>query len=128
LAINSAGETTGGYFFGVDDLDNKGFTRESSGTITVFRGAGPYGGGPIYPRSINDSGEVVGSAIVEEVSYAFNRPGSKAVIFQDPSASINVSQGTVGLKINSLGRIVGYYYDSTGQIHGFVRNALPPAN
>jgi hypothetical protein len=128
MAINSFGETTGGYFYGEDDVDNKGFTRDSSGTFTVFKGAGPFGGGPIFSRSINDSGEVVGAATVGEVNYAFQRTSGKPVIFQDPSASVTPLQGTVATKINSLGRIVGYYYDSTGQIHGFVRNALPPAN
>src|SRR5215469_777390 len=42
--------------------------------------------------------------------------------FQAPDAGTATNQGTLALSINSLGVVDGYYYDSKGVAHGFVRN------
>ena len=124
MAINALGTVAGGYFFGRVDGDNKGFVRLPSGTITTFKGEG---GMSIFALSINGTGEIAGYAATPRGYNGFYRPnGGFPSFFDDPDAGISQLEGTVARKINSLGRITGYYYDTNGQVHAFVRNVLPP--
>jgi len=60
---------------------------------------------------------------------SFTKTRSDAPIdFQDPFANHVEGGGTVALKINSAGRITGYYVDTGGYPHGFVRDVLPAPN
>jgi hypothetical protein len=122
-AINTDGQITG---WASSSTVAHGFTRDASGTITTFKAPGADFG--TFARSINDSGEVTGNGTTSaNTNAAFTQSGSSVPVeFQDPSASTARLYGTTAFKINSLGKIVGFYYDSSGDLHGFFRDALPP--
>jgi hypothetical protein len=84
---------------------------------------GDYNG--TYPTSINDSGAITGfSNDANFVSHSFLRsPGGTITTFQAPGADINPADalGTNATGINALGAITGYYGDSNGVFHGFLR-------
>src|SRR5208282_3520905 len=44
------------------------------------------------------------------------------ITFNDPNAGTEAGQGTSVSDINLWGSIIGYYIDSSGQGHGFVRD------
>jgi hypothetical protein len=123
MAINADGGTTGSFFSGNGGSVINGFVRSRFDTITIFRGEGNH----IYPLSINVDGEVAGYVATLQGYHGFTQlSGEYPFYFDDPAAGTSESYGTVAVKINSLRRVTGYYYDSTGQVHGFVRNVLPP--
>ena len=78
-----------------------------------------------YPTSINDSGAITGySNDANLVSHSFLRsPDGKFTTFQAPGADTNPAdaEGTNATGINALGVITGYYGDSNGVAHGFLR-------
>ena len=43
--------------------------------------------------------------------------------FEAPGAGTLAGQGTLAVGINSAGTVAGYYLDSSGVYHGFVRTA-----
>jgi hypothetical protein len=79
-----------------------------------------------YPTSINDSGAITGySNDANFVSHGFLRsPDGRFTTFQAPGADIKPAdaEGTNATSINALGAITGYYGDSNGLIHGFLRS------
>jgi uncharacterized membrane protein len=112
IAINASGEIVGRYV-----LNNKsvGFVRDPAGTITTFS---PPGGKNIFPTAINDSGVVVGHWTDINVTRGFTRDAAGNVAtFSAPVPN----HGTSAYSINNTGRITGYYIDSDGVAHGFVR-------
>ena len=85
---------------------------------------GDYNG--TYPTSINDSGAITGyTNDANYVSHSFLRsPDGKITTFQAPGADIKPADagGTNATGINALGAITGYYLDSKGVSHGFLRS------
>lgn len=85
---------------------------------------GDYNG--TFPAGINASGFVTGyTNDANYVSHAFLRsPNGQIISFQAPGADINPAdaQGTCATAINALGAITGYYGDSNGMSHGFLRS------
>ena len=79
-----------------------------------------------YPTGINDSGAITGYANdANFVSHSFLRSlDGKFTTFQAPGADTNPAdaEGTNAIAINALGAITGYYGDSSGVIHGFLRS------
>src|SRR5580692_7113708 len=49
------------------------------------------------------------------------RPPATFTEFQAPGAGTGSLEGTLAVSINSLGIVSGFYYDSSGVAHGFVR-------
>jgi hypothetical protein len=130
LAINASGQITG-YWYDPNALIH-GFLRDASGDFTSFDA--PHAGATTafsgtFPRSINDSGVITGSALTDaNIELAFVKSGSDSpVSFEDPLASIIANHGTVAWKVNSHGRIVGQY-SNPGGFAGFYRDVLPPSN
>jgi len=122
--INSSGQVTGVW----QDSTNvyHGFTRQASGEFTTFDAPGST---HTIPYSINDSGEVTGNGYITEnnnLGYSFTQSGASVPSeFEDPLAGRDQEHGTFATKINAEGRIVGWYTDSVGMAHGFVRDVLP---
>ena len=85
---------------------------------------GDYNG--TYPTSINDSGAITGySNDANYVSHSFLRsPDGTITTFQAPGADIKPAdaEGTIATGINARGAITGYYGDSKGVVHGFLRS------
>jgi len=127
-SVNNNGQITG--WWGDSRTASHGFTRDALGNFTTFsaHGAGLNNFEGTFPASINDSGEVTGYGITSgNDDFSFTQSGlADPVKFQDPSGSPPNGFGTQAIKINSSGQIVGAYYDSSGRIHGFIRNVLPP--
>jgi hypothetical protein len=78
-----------------------------------------------YATGINDSGAVTGyTNDANFVSHSFLRsPDGRFTSFQAPGADTNPAdaEGTNATAINALGAITGYYGDSKGLVHGFLR-------
>jgi hypothetical protein len=47
---------------------------------------------------------------------------ARIITFDAPDAGTEAGQGTLGLGLNDLGAVAGYYGDSGGKVHGFVRD------
>jgi len=116
-SINEEGVVVGTFFTNRVDgnfyFPSHGFIRRKEGTITTFDGpSGPPG---TIANSINENGVIAGAT-------GFNafllRKGGTFTVFNVPDAI-----RTVAVSINRIGAIAGSYYDASGAIHGFVRNA-----
>ena len=133
--INARGEITGYY---ADDANSlRGFIRYADGAYAKFDvpGANAIEGKGTLPMDINSNGDVVG--------YYHTRPkdGMRAFIRHkdgtftkfDPPGSITddaphvddegyiVRPTAAALSINESGDIAGYYGDTAGVVHGFIR-------
>jgi uncharacterized membrane protein len=103
VAVNSSGQVTG-WWSDANDLDH-GFTRDTSGNSTTCDapGAAYYG---TRVASINDSGELAGSAINSvEHCFGFTQSGTNA-------------------RVN----FYGWYSDASVHQRGFFRDVPPPVN
>lgn len=125
--INLAGVIVGNY----DDANavSHGFLRWPNGTFTTFDspGAGtvPSDSNGTFPEGINVLGVVAGYYNDSNlVSHGFIRtPDGKITTFDVPGADINPADqlGSIVTGINAFGIVSGYYYDSSGLSHGFLR-------
>jgi hypothetical protein len=81
-----------------------------------------------FAASINDSGEVTGSALDSAENYfSFTQSGSDTPVdFRGPKDQ--TGYGPSAGKINASGRIIGWYWDSSVHQRGFFRDVLPPGN
>jgi hypothetical protein len=93
------------------------FIRAPDGSFTYFD-AGDLG--LPMPAGINDQGVVTGTVVADGKFEGFIRAADGTLtIFDAP----NDVKGTFPTSINSAGKIVGRFYDTNGQAHGFVRTA-----
>ena len=77
----------------------------------------PWTAGPTFAFGINDKGQIVGQGgrigfLLTEGTYQQIIPPLAAIT---GSISVTTAEG-----INNAGQIVGWYYDSSGQQHGFL--------
>jgi hypothetical protein len=105
-----------------------GFIRSRNGSFTSFDapGAGTAPGQGTRAYAINPSGEITGFLTdSSNAAHGFVRSNQGAIIvFDAPGAGTGPGQGTFcfsPLIINPNGAIAGYYVDSSGVRHGFVR-------
>jgi hypothetical protein len=132
ISINSNGDVTG---ICIDSSHAyHGFVRlASDGTVTEFDapGAGSAANRGTSPLSINDAGEIAGlyttgGAGVGSSYYGFLRAANGTITtVSEPNAGSGEDgegdkQGTEAVAINASGEIVGDYYDSKNNLHGFV--------
>jgi hypothetical protein len=86
--------------------------------------AGDYNGS--YPSGINALGVIAGSyQSADTVFHGFLRSrGGEFITFQAPGADTTAGSynGTYPTSINDLGAITGYYWDTNGFSHGFLRS------
>jgi len=139
ISINTAGVITGSY----KDSSSlyHGFVRAANGTITAAPidapGAGQYSGGikdfccgGTYAMSINTAGEITGFYTdTNGVYHGFVRAATTPFAITDfnaAGAGTGALEGTFPVSINTAGEIAGFYIDSTGTSHGFVRAAKSP--
>jgi len=136
-AINNAGIIAGNYapVSGTASSSLNGFVRSSDGTIAEFEGLDSVFTLETLPTSINSSGVVVGyfyqdtqipTAGGYPLVHCFMRDADGIVsTFDAPGAgtgSFPPNQGTYCSGINHAGVISGYYLDSNGISHGFIRS------
>src|SRR5579863_3758204 len=129
IAVNLEGTVTG-WYWDASGITH-GFVRHADGKITPFdapgAGTNPNNFGGTVPVGINNLGTVVGYENDENgVSHQFVRTADgKIKIFDAPGADLNPADrfGTLASGINDLGAISGYYYDTAGLGHGYVRQA-----
>ena len=118
--INNNGLVVGQVMF---SSPSTGFTVEGftyhSGAYTVFSLPGAPSGNLLFPQSINDDDQVVGSYAPPYVSpgqpfygFVYTLGSSSYTLFQDPNASLGPNAGTMGYGINNAGAIVGLYSTS----------------
>jgi hypothetical protein len=110
-SINLSGEVTGRFDNGTGFLES--FVRDAAGHMTAFPVLGAF------PSTINDKGYVVGQ---------WTRRAAAAIGFlRDPSGNFtpltvpvpNNSSGVFG--INNANQTTGFYADTSGVYHGFVK-------
>lgn len=107
------------------------FVRSPEGNFTRFDAKGadlnPGDNGGTVAYAINNSGAIAGQfEDTNFVFHAFIRYTNGAIVeFDAPNAgsTANASppQGTIAANINSRGDTAGYYFDSAGNEHGFIR-------
>jgi hypothetical protein len=113
VGINDSGQVTGTYYPTVNPQE---FVRDQFGNITTYNIAG-Y----IWTAGIEDNGSVVGTYKVTNSNTRKGwqmTTGDVLTYFKDPSAG---SQGTYPWCVSGNGKIAGYYFDSQGNTHGFVK-------
>ena len=122
IAISAKGSVTGYYVDG-NNVPH-GFVRVSNGGLTPFDAAGGTGG--TVALAINAKGSITGYYIDGNgVAHGFVRARNGTIkSFDDPNAGSvsNEHQGTFATGINANGAIAGYYVDSSGLAHGFLRS------
>jgi hypothetical protein len=118
--INQKGEITGVYFEASGRAH--GFLRATDGSFTEFDAPGAsYTNG----QSINQKGEITG--VYSEASghsRGFLRATDGSfTVFDAPGAATGICSNacTFPKSINRRGEITGFYYDTNGLAHGFLR-------
>ncbi len=134
--ISNQGEITG---YDEDETGGlHGFIRHKDGTFTTVDvpGATTAEGKGTFPMILSEDGEVAGhhSAGASGMDRGFLRHKSGVIDNLDPPGSItdNLTHAdaegyelravTAPLSVNAQGEITGYFDDSTGFVHGFVRH------
>lgn len=127
IGINLAGVIVGNYY----DANgvSHGFLRNPNGTFTTFDSPGAgivsFDSNGTFPEGINLLGVVAGYYNDSNlVSHCFIRtPDGKITTFDVPGADINPADqlGSIVTGINAFGTVSGYYFDSSGLSHGFLR-------
>lgn len=112
-AVN-AGGTVAGYYTDAS-LSTHGFKRTPDGTITIFDIAGDSGG--TYPNGINRRGDVTGNWHNQNGIHGFLVKANG----KTRSFDADGSTATFGISINGSDVITGFYNDSNGIPHGFIR-------
>jgi hypothetical protein len=135
-SINATGEITGYYADTANGLH--GFVRHADRTYAKFDvpGAVPSSQKGTLPMSINSGGEIVGYFHTGANSgiHGFVRHRDGSFTKFDPPGSITdnathldeegyiLRPATAALSINENGEITGYFGDTMGIVHGFVRH------
>jgi uncharacterized membrane protein len=99
-----------------------GFLRSPNGAIFQFDVPGATS---TSPSAINDSGQITGQCNDSALGawHGFLRDVNGAYeLFDAPNAGTGFTQGTFPYAINAGGEITGLYVDSSGGVHGFVRD------
>jgi hypothetical protein len=138
-AINDWGAITGDYWVCAPDFSSctvHGFVRAPSGVITSFdvpgAGADGYNLQGTFPQGINDLGEIVGYyEDANNVNHGFVRSATGVITTFDAPGACGAAappagcayNGTFAYGINSLGAVVGQYWDENTVPHGFLRAA-----
>src|SRR5947209_1243642 len=128
LDIDPSGRTIG-FFRDANDVRH-GFIRSKDGTFAVFDapGAGTAAGQGTRAYATNSSGSITGHFTdSSNVAHGYVRSKQGVItVFDAPGAGTAPSQGTFPFNspnlINPEGDITGYYVDSTGALHGFLRD------
>jgi hypothetical protein len=135
--ISDAGEIAGYYEDQLGVLH--GFIRHKDGNFTLVDvpGAVAADGKGTFPMSLNENGDVIGhySAGTHGADRGFIRHKDGIVANLDPPGSVTDDAAhadaegyelravTLPLSVNQLGEVAGYFDDSGGFVHGFVRHA-----
>ncbi len=117
VAINSLGEVTGSLFTSTQSR-TLAFVRDVSGTITSFVAPGSA---ETSCDGVTDSGEVLCEGVVgtngQGVHGVLRNPAGGFTSFSVPVPN----SGTFPSSINNTLSVTGYYIDSNGVAHGFVK-------
>jgi probable HAF family extracellular repeat protein/autotransporter passenger strand-loop-strand repeat protein len=120
MGINANGDVVGWF----NDRTGDHAFLYSGGSFTTL----PDLGYNTFAEGINKSGQIVGYYQVEVSvnfqNHGFLYSGGTYITLDDPLASNSnpktTANGTIPLRINAEGQVVGYYYDSSGNVHGFL--------
>jgi probable HAF family extracellular repeat protein len=121
-SVNDAGVVVGGsYLHTVGSVEPvyTGFI-DNNGTITYLNAPGTLNAnGYTNASGINDADQVVGTseATYGGLQQGFLYQNGTFTFIDDPNAG---AQGTDAVAINNSGAIVGFYYDSSGKVNGFI--------
>ncbi len=110
--INTKGEIVG-YEFESRNVA-AAFLRTAKGTITAIKGVGGFS----EATAINGAGVVAGLVTTNSQSPGFVRARNGDITTFDAQGDVN---GTFSQSINAKGEIVGYFSDSSGADHSFLR-------
>ncbi len=118
--INRTGVVAGEYFDTANSIYEGFIYRSSAGTFSSFQVPGQPSGTTTGLFAINDKGNLCG--------YVIPPPYTTTTAFVDISGtvslfSVNGSLTTVCLAINDSGTAVGYYTDTAGVFHGWMRTS-----
>jgi hypothetical protein len=134
VSINDSGEITGSY----TDKPVKhgliraghGFMRAANGTITTFEAPGAATGAGVVQGTISGRINAAGDATgfypdAKGVFHGFVRAADGTITsFEAPgagTAGTSMLPGTFAFSINDSANITGFYVDSKGVFHGFLR-------
>ena len=124
---NDISKSVTGYYLDASNVYH-GFVRALDGTITTFdaphAGAGTYQG--TFPVAINPSGAIAGVYHdTDDVIHGFLRtPDGSFTEFDAPGADTSPGLGTIVAGVDGItpaGVIAGFYVDSSGVAHGYLR-------
>jgi hypothetical protein len=127
ISINLAGAIAGFY---VDSSNAAhGFLRAPDGKFSTVDAPYPYAGTGsgqgTFPSNISPAGVTAGNTVDESsVYHGFVLADGKFTIFEAPDAGRAAGQGTYpewASCLNPAGAVTGWYVDSEGVGHGFVR-------
>ena len=124
-SVNDAGVVVGGsYLHTVGSVEPvyTGFI-DNNGTITYLNAPGTLNSdGYTYASGINDADQVVGTAMTTYggLEQGFLYQNGTFTFINDPDAGTQSGQGTDAVAINNSGVIVGFYYDNSSKLNGFV--------
>jgi probable HAF family extracellular repeat protein len=120
LGINANGDVVGWF----NDRTGDHAFLYSGGTYTTLKDLG-YN---TFAEGINKSGQIVGyyqlDVSANFQNHGFLYSGGTYITLDDPFASnsypSSTANGTIPSRINDEGQVVGHYYDSSGNVHGFL--------
>ena len=125
--INAAGAVVG-TFQGAGGVLH-GFLRAPDGTMTVLDAPGAGGGAGLgtQANAINASGVIVGTVADASAHHSFMRDANGAyTVFDPPGIGVpapgNTTTGSIATAVNDQGLVAGYDTDSSGVMHGYIRN------
>ncbi len=137
IAIDTAGDVAGVY--ADTNFAYHGFWRSATtGTITEFddpNAPTPTSSRGTFPTSINDNGQIVGNYTTGSYDtlslyrgFLYSTANGTFTQIDEPNAgtgsvSSYQKEGTTPAAINASGVVTGYYSDSSGNRHGFIRSA-----
>jgi hypothetical protein len=117
-AVNTSGEVTGYYADSNDFLHS--YIESSAGTLTEFDPPNSIGSDAFC---INDNGDVAGGLLDANGSHGFVRTADGNFSIIDPTGNASQVKAVFPNQINASGDIAGYYTDTNGVFHGFLRDS-----
>lgn len=117
-AINASGNASGFYSVAIDISHS--YIRTSSGTLTEFDPPSSIGSDALC---LNDSGAVAGGLLDFNGHHGFVRGADGTFAVIDPTGNASEVNVVIPTQINSSGAVAGYYIDTNGVDHGFLRDS-----
>ena len=125
--INNAGQVSGSYHVSTGpQAGGHGFLDSGGSYVTLNEPLYPGPGFATFAQGINNAGQIVGyyNGSGTTGPHGFLYDGSNNYITIDDPLGSSLGQQAIGL--NDAGDLVGVYYDSSGNQHGYLARVVGP--